>query len=191
MRTRDVTAIPLGQRLHVASSNLPGQRARHGPAVLSPRRTPRYAVPIRFCSRWGLPCRLRCRRRGALLPHLFTLTAHTVSPRQAERGGRGGSFSVALSLGSPPPDVIRHRMSMEPGLSSPASLSARAGAAVRPTDTLGMTVACRAVKPGGSARGKFRCLPPEGTPLALPPLESCGNVRTGGCEVVPVSETGA
>jgi hypothetical protein len=33
----------------------------------------------------------------------------------------GGSFSVALSLGSPPPDVIRHRMSMEPGLSSPAT----------------------------------------------------------------------
>jgi len=28
---------------------------------------------------------------------------------------------VALSLGSPPPDVIRHRMSMEPGLSSPAA----------------------------------------------------------------------
>ncbi len=33
----------------------------------------------------------------------------------------GGSFSVALSLGSPPPDVIRHRRSMEPGLSSPAT----------------------------------------------------------------------
>ena len=31
----------------------------------------------------------------------------------------GGSISVALSLGSPPPDVIRHRVSMEPGLSSP------------------------------------------------------------------------
>jgi hypothetical protein len=46
----------------------------------------------------------------------------------------GGSFSVALSLGLPPPDVIRHRMSMEPGLSSPSGLSARAGAAVRPTD---------------------------------------------------------
>jgi hypothetical protein len=30
-------------------------------------------------------------------------------------------FSVALSLGFPPPDVIRHRMSMEPGLSSPAA----------------------------------------------------------------------
>ena len=34
---------------------------------------------------------------------------------------KGGSFSVALSLGSPPPDVIRHRFSVEPGLSSTAA----------------------------------------------------------------------
>jgi hypothetical protein len=32
---------------------------------------------------------------------------------------RGGLLSVALSLGSPPPEVIRHRASLEPGLSSP------------------------------------------------------------------------
>lgn len=31
----------------------------------------------------------------------------------------GGVISVALSLGSPPADVIRHRVSVEPGLSSP------------------------------------------------------------------------
>jgi hypothetical protein len=74
-----------------------------------------HAVPIWFCSRWGLPCRLRCHRRGALLPHRFTLAAGALPG-----GGRcGGLFSVALSLRSPPPDVIRHRMSMEPGLSSP------------------------------------------------------------------------
>ena len=76
-----------------------------------------HTVPIRFCSRWGLPCRLRCRKRGALLPHRFTLTAGTFPGGT----GRGGLFSVALSLGSPPPDVIRHRMSKEPGLSSPAT----------------------------------------------------------------------
>ncbi len=35
-----------------------------------------HAIPIRFCSRWGLPCRPRCRGRGALLPHPFTLTRH-------------------------------------------------------------------------------------------------------------------
>src|ERR1700729_2073054 len=37
--------------------------------------------------------------------------------------GAGGLFSVALSLGSHPPDVIRHRLSMEPGLSLPNNLS--------------------------------------------------------------------
>jgi len=46
-------------------------------------------------------------------------------PRFAPFGAPpGGSFSVALSLGLPPPEVIRHRMSMEPGLSSPEDLSA-------------------------------------------------------------------
>jgi len=46
----------------------------------------------------------------------------TVSPLPAVAEARaGGLFSVALSLGSPPPDIIRHRMSMEPGLSSPAA----------------------------------------------------------------------
>src|SRR5690606_16148844 len=52
------------------------------------------AIPIRSCSRWGLPCRSRCRSRGGLLPHPFTLT------RRRERGP-GGLLSVALSLGSP------------------------------------------------------------------------------------------
>src|SRR5689334_3067711 len=52
----------------------------------------------------------------------------TLSPLPRERGGL---LSVALSLGSPPPDVIRHPFSVEPGLSS---IPARAGtAAARPT----------------------------------------------------------
>jgi hypothetical protein len=55
---------------------------------------------------------------GALLPHRFTLTTGQraallpVALRQATsgRGARrpGGLFSVALSLGSPPLDVIQH-----------------------------------------------------------------------------------
>ena len=36
----------------------------------------------------------------------------------ALRPRSGGLLSVALSLGSPPPDVIRRRIRMEPGLSS-------------------------------------------------------------------------
>jgi hypothetical protein len=132
-----VTAIPLRRRLPGAFSNLPG---RPDPDMdpedrFHSRRSELRAVPIRSCSRWGLPCRLRCRRRGALLPHRFTLTAPS---SQVARDGRGGLFSVALSLGLRPPDVIRHRMSMEPGLSSRAHLSALARAAVQPTDGQGM-----------------------------------------------------
>ena len=92
--------IPLGRPLPDASRDLPGRQ--RGNAIC--------AVPIWSCSRWGLPCRLRCRSRGALLPHRFTLT---VEPKLA-----GSLFSVALSLESPPPDVIRHRVPVEPGLSS-------------------------------------------------------------------------
>src|SRR5690606_26107204 len=47
----------------------------------------------------------------------------------------GGLLSVALSLGSPPPGVTRHRVSVEPGLSSPG---AKPEAAVRPTGNLNM-----------------------------------------------------
>ena len=99
-----VTAIHLGCALLRTSCYQPGRLAwkRAGSLRI-------HAAPIRYCSRWGLPCRLRCRRRGGLLPHPFTLTP----------AGRGGLLSVALSLGSPPPDVIRHRVSSEPGLSSP------------------------------------------------------------------------
>src|SRR5690606_30681243 len=87
---------------------------RKQPSRVSPR-----TVPIRFCSRWGLPCRSCCQSRGGLLPHPFTLT--TKAGFLAEAGSRGGLLSVALSLGSPPPAINRHRVSMEPGLSSPAA----------------------------------------------------------------------
>ena len=83
-------------------------------AVRKPTRGPKPpALPIRSCSRWGLPCHPRRRERGALLPHPFTLT----------RPWPGGLLSVALSLGLPPPGVTRHRVPMEPGLSSPRRVS--------------------------------------------------------------------
>ena len=41
-------------------------------------RTGMPAAPTWSCSRWGFPCRRRCRRRGALLPHRFTLAARPV-----------------------------------------------------------------------------------------------------------------
>jgi len=47
----------------------PTRAAARKPALPVARR----AAPIWSCSRWGLPCRLRCRSRGGLLPHRFTL----------------------------------------------------------------------------------------------------------------------
>jgi len=72
-RAARATTIHLGRRLPGASSNLPGRPDPDtGPGHHRLRADAR-AVPIRFCSRWGLPCRFRCRKRGALLPHRFTL----------------------------------------------------------------------------------------------------------------------
>jgi hypothetical protein len=127
-RTANVTAIPLVRRLPGASCNLPERQIRTDPG-LAPR-----AVPIRSCSRWGLPCRCRCRKRGALLPHRFTLTAAIrYAPRRSVLCGTVPEARSACA-GQSSPDVIRHRLSLEPGLSSPAAFRHWRGAAVRPTD---------------------------------------------------------
>jgi hypothetical protein len=65
-------AIHLGRVLPRASSNQPGRRC--GNAFRREPKPASRAVPIRFCSRRGLPCRVCCQPRGALLPHPFTLT---------------------------------------------------------------------------------------------------------------------
>jgi hypothetical protein len=64
-------------------------------------------------------------------------------PAHACRSCAGGLFSVALSLGSPPPAVSRHRIPVEPGLSS-ANASPRA-AAVQPSGE-GTCAPCRLIQ---------------------------------------------
>ena len=59
----------------------------------------------------------------------------TVSPLPRDRL-RGGLISVALSLGSPPPGVTRHRACMEPGLSSNGQ-AARGHPAIRARGEVG------------------------------------------------------
>ncbi len=94
----------------------------------SPLRRP-YSVllPVGFTMPAPLPDP-RCALTAPFHPYLpsqLALLRHGRPeglPRQSPEGAEaGGSFSVALSLGLPPPDVIRHRMSREPGLSSPAA----------------------------------------------------------------------
>ena len=88
--------IPLGRPSPVASSSLPGSHAR----------TRRCRLPCDFpiwpCSRWGFPCHVRYRPRGALLPHHFTLTC--VAFPDGELAHRR-YLSVALSVGSRLPGV--------------------------------------------------------------------------------------
>ena len=61
--------IPLGRPLRTASRDQPGRNAKaHLPTKWAP-------VPIRSCSRRGLPCQPCRQDRGGLLPHPFTLTS--------------------------------------------------------------------------------------------------------------------
>src|SRR5689334_16095689 len=62
--------------------------------------------------------------RAASVTGRAVRSCRTLSPLPAPKGV-GGLLSVALSLGSPPPDVIRHRGSVEPGLSSAMQASTR------------------------------------------------------------------
>jgi hypothetical protein len=115
-----------------------------GGGAETPLPVTRRAAPIWSCSRWGLPCRFRCRSRGGLLPHRFTLARRACRSRA---GLPGGLFSVALSLGSPPPVVNRHRVSVEPGLSSPSRSPGKA----QPSSRLTCGVLTREQVPTGQA----------------------------------------
>jgi len=115
------------------------------PRALSLSRTTRVAIPIRSCSRWGLPCRFRCRTRGALLPHLFTLAAPPL--REGKRFVLCGTFPGVAPAGCyPAPYVDGARTFLSLGL------SAFAGAAVRPTDLQGMRSWGGGVKPLSALR---------------------------------------
>src|SRR6056297_53850 len=83
------TVIRLGRLSPAASSSLPGCSAGRAMASLFG-----LASGGVYRAADGYP------RRGALLPHLFTLTD---GPKAA-----GGLFSVALSVGSRPPGVTWH-----------------------------------------------------------------------------------
>jgi hypothetical protein len=76
--------------------------------------TGRPSLPIWPCSRWGLPCHGRCRSRGGLLPHRFTLAC-----APANRSHRRSALccTVRRRLAAPPRRYLAARPP-EPGLSS-------------------------------------------------------------------------
>ncbi len=118
-------AIPLGRPLPDASRDQPGRRAKT-PVMAAgfPRPHARpYSVllPVGFTVPRPSPA-ARCALTAPFHPYPLTVS-----------GGAGGLLSVALSLGSPPPGVTRHRVSVEPGLSSLESAEAPRE---RPSDRL-------------------------------------------------------
>ncbi len=118
-----VTAIPLGRRSPGASSNLPG---RQDPDTIPKRHFRAGLAPSLFGLAPGGVC------PAAGIAASAVRSYRTISPLPQLIACRGGMFSVALSLDSHPPDVIRHRLSAEPGLSSLATFRfCRSG---RPTD---------------------------------------------------------
>jgi hypothetical protein len=100
--------------------------------VRAARRSRRLRVPLFGLAPGGVYRAAACyHRRGALLPHLFTLAA----PPQIV-AGHGGLFSVALSVGSRPPGVTWHPALRSPDF-PPSLRSSRLGrkATARPTPT--------------------------------------------------------
>ena len=65
------------------------------------------AAPTWSCSRWGFPCRHRCRRRGALLPHHFTLAARPDRPERAWRYVFCGTVPGVAPAGRYPAPYLR------------------------------------------------------------------------------------
>ena len=127
-----VTAIPLGRPLPAASSNQPGRQPGDG---LDPARLagPGPVAPIRSCSRWGLPCRRRCRLRGALLPHPFTLTR---IPLPEPKKGQAVCFLWRFPWGHP-----RRTLSGTVSPWSPDFPPHSRATAVRPTGPVGVAAA--------------------------------------------------
>jgi hypothetical protein len=119
------TAIPLGRGSLRASRDQPGRRGGNAPAAALFKglagRPYSVLLPVGFALPPPLPG-ARCALAAPFHPCPRPMVAH---------GAAGGLFSVALSLGSPPPAVDRHRVPVEPGLSSNP---ARTGsAAVQPS----------------------------------------------------------
>jgi hypothetical protein len=127
-RAANVTAIPLVRRLPGASCNLPERQIRTDPGLL-PRRSYSVLLPVGFAVPPPLP-EARCALTAPFHPYRGQ---YATQPRRSVLCGTVPEARSACA-GQPPPDVIRHRLSLEPGLSSPAAFRHWRGAAVRPTD---------------------------------------------------------
>jgi hypothetical protein len=111
------TTIPLGPRSLAGSGDLPGGFER---AV---RQAEAMRHPIWPCSVRGFACHPCCHGRGALLPHLFTLTG------RRPKAKAGGMFSVPLIRQVALPGYYPAHCPVEFGLSSHPQLRSDGGQA--------------------------------------------------------------
>jgi hypothetical protein len=128
-----MATIPLGRPLPSASCDRPGRRCEDTPGAMRTELVRRnWRPPPLLGLAPGGVFRAATVAGGAVRSYR---TISPLPPIRSDRSGLGGVFSVALSLGSPPPGVTRHRISVEPGLSSPR---AKLGAAARPSGAFDM-----------------------------------------------------
>ncbi len=117
--------IPLGRPLPDASRNPPGRQRGSAPG-----RLPAHAVPIRFCSRWGLPCRPCRQGRGALLPHPFTLTE---TPSSEDQGASAVCSLWHFPWGRPRRTLSGTVLPWSPDFPPPRGFPHCAGATIQPS----------------------------------------------------------
>jgi len=127
--TANVTAIPLLRRLPGASSNLPERLARTDLGLSPQRRSYSVLLPVGFAVPFP-SLETRCALTAPFHPYRGQ---NATQPRRSVLCGTVPE-AVSACAETSPPDVIRHRSSMEPGLSSPAAFRHWRGTAVRPTD---------------------------------------------------------
>ena len=130
--------------------------ARHGLAAVP-------AAPTWSCSRWGFPCRRHYWKRGALLPHHFTLAAQGFPNRDP--------LSLAVCFlwhcpwGRPRRPLTGTVLFVEPGLSSP-SVAEKSG---HPTVWHGIVWADRVRLSKALVSPQRRCARPSRQTGAPPP----------------------
>jgi hypothetical protein len=122
------------------------------------------ATPIRSCSRWGLPCRLCCQRRGALLPHRFALARGTCLLTQADLA-RAVCFLWHCPWGRPRRPLAGTVFPWSPDFPPHAELlcAQRPSNCLAPGDVLRHAQAVK--RPDGTSAPRGQCCAPRGAML--------------------------
>ena len=158
---------PCGPPRATHPDDRPGERPGDG-------RSRRRVVPIRSCSRWGLPCRSCCQSRGGLLPHRFTLTppalraggrppARRAAALQAGRSLFCGTFPGVAPAGRYPAPSLRGARTFLPRRLSACDGSGRP-AGWRPVSVV-LAAGSQGRRPAGrrrTRRGRCRAQPRRG-----------------------------